>query len=368
MGRLRLENLDLWYTQTVHAVDDVNLIIEDGEFCVLLGPSGCGKTSTLRMIAGFITPSSGAIWLDDQRIDPLYPGDRNISMVFQSYALYPNRTISQQFKFALKKLNLPKDEVQKRIDDTAQFMHLEEYLDQYPAALSSGQRQRVGVGRALIRQPRLFLMDEPLSQLDARLRVETRGTLRHLQKELDITTVYVTHDQLEAQGVADKIVVMDRGRILQVGSPREIYENPSTLFVAGFIGTPSMNFATGNLEKTESGWYFQHPEFQLKLQPQVLDRFERIPEPGSEIVFGIRPEHIQTTMEKNDYTVPTKIYMVEPQSNELILDVSLNGLIFKTRQDKRELGFRPKLEQDVYIMPNQDKLLIFDEQTEARLV
>ncbi len=368
MGKLRLENLDLWYTQTVHAVDDVNLVVEDGEFCVLLGPSGCGKTSTLRMIAGFITPSSGEIWLDDKRIDPLYPGDRNISMVFQSYALYPNQTLRQQFAFALKKLNLPKDEVQKRINDTAQFMQLEDYLDQRPTALSSGQRQRVAVGRALIRQPRLFLMDEPLSQLDARLRVETRGALRHLQKELGITTVYVTHDQLEAQGVADKIVVMDRGRILQVGSPREIYNNPTTLFVAGFIGTPSMNFARGTLDKSEQGWYFQHSEFQLGLRSEVLDRFGRLPEPGIEVVIGIRPEHIDTTLHKSDYAVPAKIDLVEPQSNELILDVSLDGVPFKTRQDKRELGFRPALDQDVYITPNQDKLLIFDEQTEVRLV
>jgi multiple sugar transport system ATP-binding protein len=211
-------------------------------------------------------------------------------------------------------------------------------------------------------------MDEPLSQLDARLRVETRGALRHLQKELGITTVYVTHDQLEAQGVADKIVVMDRGRILQVGSPREIYEDPSTLFVAGFIGTPSMNFARGTLEKAERGWHFQHPEFQLGLKPAVLDRFERIPESGAEIVIGIRPEHIETTLQESNYSVPAKIDLVEPQSNELILDISLGGTPFKTRQDKRELGFRPELEQEVYIIPNQNKLLIFDEQTEARLV
>ncbi len=368
MAQLVLENLDLWYSKTVHAVDDVCLTIEDGELCVLLGPSGCGKTSTLRMVAGFISPTSGAIYLDGQRIDHLYPGDRNIAMVFQSYALYPNMTVGQQLAFALKKAGLSASEIDERIDQTAEFMQMQDYLDRYPQALSSGQRQRVAVGRALIRRTKLFLMDEPLSQLDARLRVETRGNLRHLQQELGITTVYVTHDQMEAQGLADKIVVMDRGQIQQVGSPTQIYEDPANLFVAGFIGTPPMNFFEGELVQEEAGLYFYHSQFKLKLQPEILDKLGRRYEPGQAVVIGLRPEFIRLKATEAANAITAEVYVLEPQSNEYIVDLHIDGLLLvKMRQDKRELGFKPEVGQKIWMIFRQERMHIFDKQTGSRL-
>lgn len=367
MARLVLEELDLWYGKTVHAVDRVSLTIEDGELCVLLGPSGCGKTSTLRMIAGFITPTSGSILLDGQHIEHLYPGDRNIAMVFQSYALYPNMTVRHQLTFALKKSGISASEMQGRIHQMAEFMHMQDYLDRYPQALSSGQRQRVAVGRALIRRPKLFLMDEPLSQLDARLRVETRSNLRRLQQELGITTVYVTHDQMEAQGLADKIVVMNRGRVQQVGSPLEIYEDPVNLFVAGFIGTPPMNFIEGKLSAEQDGCYFHHPEFKLRLQGIVLGKLGDAPQFDREVVIGIRPEHIQLSPREESGTVAAEVYVLEPQSNEYVVDLHLGKLLLKMRQDKRELGFKPEIGQKVWMTFRQERMHLFDKNTGARL-
>jgi multiple sugar transport system ATP-binding protein len=374
VAHLRLEELDLWYSKTVHAVDRVSLTIEDGELCVLLGPSGCGKTSTLRMVAGFITPSSGSIYLDGQRIEHLYPGDRDIAMVFQSYALYPHLTVRQQLAFALKKSGITAGEIEQRVQQTAEFMHMQDYLDRYPQALSAGQRQRVAVGRALIRRPKLFLMDEPLSQLDARLRVETRGNLRRLQQELGITTVYVTHDQVEAQGLADKIVVMNQGRIQQAGSPTEVYEDPTNLFVAGFIGTPPMNFIAGKLSSPvagEDGVYFQHPEFKLKLQASLLEKLDAGRDFGKEVVIGLRPEHIRLSPKEEPNTIPAEVYVLEPQSNEYIVDLYLGGLLLKTRQDKRELErelkLKPEIGQKVWMTFRQDRMHLFDKSTGSRL-
>ncbi|UCG11444.1 MAG: ABC transporter ATP-binding protein [Deltaproteobacteria bacterium] len=368
MARLVLEELDLWYSTTVHAVDHVSLVVEDGELCVLLGPSGCGKTSTLRMVAGFIIPTSGAIYLDDKRIEYLYPGDRNIAMVFQSYALYPNKTVRQHLAFALKKAGLSASEIEQRIQQTAEFMHMEDYLDRRPQALSSGQQQRVAVGRALIRRPKLFLMDEPLSQLDARLRVETRSNLRRLQQDLGITTVYVTHDQMEAQGLADKIVVMDRGRIQQVGSPIEIYEDPVNLFVAGFIGTPPMNFIEGELIPEDSGLCFNHPEFKLRLQPALLDKLDDGHKlDGRQAVIGIRPEYVQLAPEEEPNAIPAEVYVLEPQSNEYVVDLHMGEIPLKMRQDKRELGFKPEIGRRVWMRFRQNRMHLFDKNTGARL-
>ncbi len=367
MTQLVLENLHLWYSQTVHAVDDVNLTVETGEFCVLLGPSGCGKTSTLRMIAGFIQPSRGQIYLDGDRVEHLYPGDRNISMVFQSYALYPNLTVRQQLNFALRKLKLSKEEVERRIQETAEFMHLTEILNRYPQNLSAGQRQRVAVGRALIRRPLIFLMDEPLSQLDARLRIETRSNLRRLQKELGITTIYVTHDQQEAQGLADKIVVMDRGRIMQVDSPKGVYEDPSNYFVAGFIGTPPMNFAEGTLEQVNGKWCLKNPDFQFFLQSELLNHLRGEPVAGQPIILGVRPENIRILSSPDDEDLQAEVFLVEPQSNEYIVDLHFADLVFKMRQDKKELGFRPEIGQRVGMKLIQSQALIFEKESGERI-
>ncbi|MBM4467051.1 MAG: ABC transporter ATP-binding protein [Chloroflexi bacterium] len=373
MSKVVLEHLHCWYGPT-HAVDDVNLVVEDGELCVLLGPTGCGKTSTLRMIAGFVRPASGDIYLDGQRINDLYPGDRNIAMIFQSYALYPHMTVREQFAFPLKASRMSAQEIKERIQETADFLHMHEFLDRYPGELSAGQQQRVAVGRALIRRPKLFLMDEPLSQLDARLRVEMRATLRRLQQDLGITTIYVTHDQLEAQSVADKIVVMNLGRIQQIGSSLEIYGNPANLFVAGFIGSPPMNFLDCHLEQREGQVYVCNDNFAFPLRPDLARRVEQTLKVSQtfrvsqQLVLGIRPEHIRLSPEAKANAIPTEVYVLEPQSNELVVDLKLGDLILKARGDKREMGFRPQLSQQVWMEFQQEHLHLFDKDSEDCII
>ena len=366
MSRVVLEHLHCWYGQT-HAVDDFSLVIEDGELCVLLGPTGCGKTSTLRMVAGFVRPAAGDIYLDDERINDLYPGDRNIAMIFQSYALYPHKTVREQFAFPLKATRLPAQEIEERIKETADFLHMHDFLDRHPGELSAGQQQRVAVGRALIRRPKVFLMDEPLSQLDARLRIEMRATLRRLQQDLGITTIYVTHDQLEAQSVADKIVIMRLGRIQQVGSPVEIYSDPANLFVAGFIGSPPMNFFDCHLEQREGQVYVRSANFAFPLKPELAHRVRGVPT-EQQLVLGIRPEHIQLNTEARVNAIPAEVYVLEPQSNELVVDLKFGDLILKMRGDKREMGFRPRLNQEVWMEFQQEHLRLFDKDSEACII
>ncbi len=366
MSRVVLEHLHCWYGPT-HAVDDFSLVIEDGELCVLLGPTGCGKTSTLRMVAGFVRPASGDIYLDGERINDLYPGDRNIAMIFQSYALYPHMTVRQQFAFPLKATKMPAQEIEQRIKETADFLHMHEFLERYPGELSAGQQQRVAVGRALIRRPKVFLMDEPLSQLDARLRVEMRATLRRLQQDLGITTIYVTHDQLEAQSVADKIVVMNLGCIQQVGSPVDIYSDPANLFVAGFIGSPPMNFLDCHLGRREGQVYVQNDHFAFPLRPDLAERVTDIAA-EQQLVLGIRPEHIQLSPQARANAIPTEVYVLEPQSNELVVDLKLGDLILKMRGDKREMGFRPQVSQQVWMEFQQEHLHLFDKSSEDCII
>ncbi len=365
MATLVLEKLNLWYGKHTHAVRDVDLTVEDGELCVFLGPSGCGKTSTLRMIAGFLTPTSGKIYLDGQVINDLYPGDRNVAMIFQSYALYPHMTVQEQLAFPLyAKGKRTKQEVTQKVREIAHFLHLEDLLHRYPRELSTGEQQRVAIGRALIRQPKLFLMDEPLSQLDARLRVEMRAQLRKLQQELKITTIYVTHDQTEAQGLADKIMVMNVGRVQQIGKPTEIYENPHNLFVAGFIGMPAMNFWRGTVTTSSSEVTFQGRGITLPLPPSLLPLFGTYT--TQEAVMGIRPEHLHPVATSQG-AWPGEVYLVEPQSNEFILDLKVGEEIVKVRVDKRKLPLRPTEGHIMFIKPEEEHVYFFDPSSEKRI-
>jgi multiple sugar transport system ATP-binding protein len=369
VARLELEQLDCWYG-TTHAVDHIDLLVEDGELCVLLGPSGCGKTSTLRMIAGFVRPADGEVYVDGQPISHLYPGDRNIAMVFQSYALYPHKTVREHFVFPLIPAKTPKPEIEQRVGEMADFLDMHDLLDRYPSELSSGQQQRVAIGRALIRRPQLFLLDEPLNNLDERLRAETRANLRRLQQDLKITTVYVTHDQVEAQALADKVVVMDVGHIRQVGSPQQIYRHPADLFVAGFIGTPPMNFIECHLEREDSQTLLRNAHFSLTASADLASRAESLPE-GKELILGVRPEHIQILdrppQEPAHGMLPAEVYVLEPHSNELVLDLKMGNIILKAREDKSDLGFRPQVGQQVWMRFLQDKLHLFDRETEKQL-
>ena len=292
MATLDLININKIYDNGVQAVFDFNLHIEDKEFIVFVGPSGCGKSTTLRMIAGLEDISSGELFIDGELMNDVAPKDRNIAMVFQSYALYPHMTVYDNMAFGLKLRKFPKEEIKEKVEAAAEILGLTAYLDRKPKALSGGQRQRVALGRAIVRNAKVFLMDEPLSNLDAKLRVTMRSEIIKLHANLNATTIYVTHDQIEAMTMASRIVVMKDGYIQQVGAPKEIYDNPANIFVAGFIGTPPMNFINGS-SNDEGVFTVEGTNITLMIpekQLSVLKENNLIDKP---VVLGIRPEHIK---------------------------------------------------------------------------
>jgi len=288
VAEIVLDKVTKEYPDGARAVSDVDLEIADGEFIILVGPSGCGKSTTLNMIAGLEDISDGELRIGGERVNEKAPKDRDIAMVFQSYALYPHMTVRENIAFPLTLAKVPKDEITRKVDEAARILDLGQHLDRKPANLSGGQRQRVAMGRAIVRSPKAFLMDEPLSNLDAKLRVQMRTEIARLQKRLGTTTVYVTHDQTEAMTLGDRVVVMRGGLVQQVGAPQDLYDHPANLFVAGFIGSPSMNFVPGQIENGSIRTPFG--EFRL---PD--DRWERVRrhDPSREVVVGIRPEHFE---------------------------------------------------------------------------
>ena len=290
MATLSLKHIDKIYDNNVQAVFDFNLEIKDKEFIVFVGPSGCGKSTTLRMVAGLEDISAGELYIDDQLMNDVAPKDRNIAMVFQSYALYPHMTVYDNMAFGLRLRKVPKDVIDQKVNDAAAKLGLTPYLNRKPKALSGGQRQRVALGRAIVRDAKVFLMDEPLSNLDAKLRVQMRSELIRLHNSLATTTIYVTHDQIEAMTMASRIVVMKDGYIQQVGAPKEIYDNPINVFVAGFIGTPSMNFVHGTV--SEEGVFSTPDGHKLYVPAKKLEAIKKAGLVGGDIIFGIRPEDI----------------------------------------------------------------------------
>jgi multiple sugar transport system ATP-binding protein len=287
MAEIVLEHVNKIYTDGSTAVKDLNLTIADGEFLILVGPSGCGKTTTLNMIAGLEDISSGELRIGGERMNEKAPKDRDIAMVFQSYALYPHMTVRQNIAFPLTLAKMKKSEIAQKVSETAKTLDLTELLDRKPSQLSGGQRQRVAMGRAIVRHPKAFLMDEPLSNLDAKLRVQMRGEIARLQRRLGATTVYVTHDQTEAMTLGDRVVVMHSGVAQQIGTPDELYERPVNLFVAGFIGSPAMNFFPATL--TPPGLTL--PFGEVMLTPEVAQMIARHPKTEN-IIVGVRPEHL----------------------------------------------------------------------------
>ena len=290
MATLSLRNVDKIYDNNVQAVFGFTLDIEDKEFIVFVGPSGCGKSTTLRMIAGLEDISAGEFYIDGELMNDVAPKDRNIAMVFQSYALYPHMTVYENMAFGLRLRKVPKDIIDAKVRDAAEKLGLTPYLQRKPKALSGGQRQRVALGRAIVRDAKVFLMDEPLSNLDAKLRVQMRSELIRLHNSLATTTIYVTHDQIEAMTMASRIVVMKDGYIQQVGAPKEIYDNPINVFVAGFIGTPSMNFVHGVV--SEEGVFTTPDGHKLYVPEAKLEAVKKDGMVGKDIIFGIRPEDI----------------------------------------------------------------------------
>jgi multiple sugar transport system ATP-binding protein len=294
VAKIVLDGIDKIYSGGVKAVDNLNLEIKDGEFMVLVGPSGCGKSTALRMMAGLEDISGGTLTIGDRVVNDLAPKDRDIAMVFQNYALYPHMTVEQNLAFGLQLRGTPKPEIKTRVAEAAKMLGLEPYLKRKPAALSGGQRQRVAMGRAIVREPQAFLMDEPLSNLDAKLRVSMRASLSQLHERLGVTTVYVTHDQVEAMTLGDRVAVLRDGKLQQVDTPSRLFDNPVNLFVAGFIGSPSMNFADADLVRDDAGVHVSFAGFKLPVPAEVLATKVGLESyVGKRLIVGIRPSDFE---------------------------------------------------------------------------
>ncbi len=353
MANVSIETVRKAYgaTDVIHGVD-VEII--DGEFVTLVGPSGCGKSTLLRMIAGLESISAGEIKIGGRVVNDVAPKDRDIAMVFQNYALYPHRTVAANMSFALKLKRVPKAEIQKRIDQAAEILGLSHLLDRYPRELSGGQRQRVAMGRAIVRDPQVFLFDEPLSNLDAKLRVAMRAEIKALHQRLKTTTVYVTHDQIEAMTMADRIVVLHDGRVEQVGTPLELYDFPVNLFVASFIGSPSMNILKGTIKGGTQ------PSFQTDTGMKLPLRTAPAGSEGMQVSYGMRPEHIQIS----DEGVPAEVVVLEPTGSETQLMLKAGGYDV-TAIVKDRIHAKPG--DTVRISPRLDTIHLFDTTTGQRL-
>ncbi|AEG62059.1 ABC transporter ATP-binding protein [Desulforamulus ruminis] len=321
MAEVILKNIEKRYGDFV-AVADFDLTIENGEFLVLVGPSGCGKSTTLRMVAGLDDPTGGEIHIGNKNVTDLEPKDRDIAMVFQSYALYPHKNVYENMAFALRIKKLPKEEIDARVKKAAEMLGISHLLHRQPKELSGGQRQRVALGRAIVRQPAVFLMDEPLSNLDAKLRVVMRAELIKLHRKLASTVIYVTHDQTEAMTMGSRIVVMKDGHIMQIGKPTDIYDSPKSMFVAGFIGSPPMNFLKGTLYRKESAIHFKTEGVDVPLPSHLLQVAESYL--NKEVLLGIRPENLYPACE-NDHEMSCLVEVVEHVGAEYILHAKTTG-------------------------------------------
>ena len=363
MAYLSLKDINKIYPNGFHAVHDFNLEIEKGEFIVFVGPSGCGKSTTLRMIAGLEDISKGDFLIDGVRANEKGPRDRGIAMVFQSYALYPQMTVYDNLAFGLTLQGIDEDIIEKKVKNVAGILGLTDYLDRLPKALSGGQRQRVAVGRAIVRNPKVFLFDEPLSNLDAKLRVQMRAEISNLHNRLQATMIYVTHDQVEALTMADKIVVMKLGVIQQIGGPMELYNEPDNKFVAGFIGSPPMNFIVVDVVKEDGKVYLKSPSFRLETtdaQAKFL-----APYVGNKVTFGIRPEDVEYSHQPQDgKTINGNVSVVEPLGSETQVYVATDNANIVGKIDPSVI---PTVGEKVALIVNMEKARFFDVETELRI-
>jgi multiple sugar transport system ATP-binding protein len=350
-------------------VKDLNLDIKDQEFLVLVGPSGCGKSTTLRMIAGLEDISSGNLLIAGRRVNDVAPKDRDIAMVFQSYALYPHMSVYDNMAFGLKLRHTPKEQIKKRVQEAAQLLEIGHLLDRKPKQLSGGQRQRVALGRAIVREPKVFLMDEPLSNLDAKLRVQTRTTISKLHQRLQTTVIYVTHDQTEAMTMADRIVVLKDGILQQEPtSPQELYDHPENMFVAGFIGSPPMNFFDGTVNGSGETLMLDAGSFQVNVPAMYASDLAAYT--GKEVVFGIRPEHISDARYTDSHInasnkTPVNVDVVEPMGSEVYIYLTSGNHSFQARVDSRT---RVRPNDQIEVVFDADHLHIFDKQTQVSIL
>lgn len=364
MAEVKLKNIAKTYDGKTMIVEDVSFDIYDTEFLVLVGPSGCGKSTILRMIAGLEEISGGDLFIDEKRVNDLQPKDRDIAMVFQNYALYPHMTVYKNMAFGLKIKKVPKKEIDERVRKAAEVLEITELLDRRPGAMSGGQRQRVAIGRAIVRDPKVFLFDEPLSNLDAKLRVAMRVELQKLHQKLNATMVYVTHDQTEAMTLGDRIVVLKDGDIMQIGTPMELYHQPQNIFVAGFIGSPPINFIKGMVIKDDKTWFYQEKsglKIDLsKVKSETIHKYI-----DKEVVMGIRPENIKSHPGASDnyfYKQKAKVIALEQMGNEILVYAQLGNeqLIARFSPDAKV-----QVETSADLHFNLEKVSFFDSETEA---
>jgi multiple sugar transport system ATP-binding protein len=361
MATVRLDRVRKIYPNGHVAVDDASFDIAEGELLVLVGPSGCGKTTLLRMIAGLEAISSGTLSIGGQVVNDVAPKDRDIAMVFQNYALYPHMTVAENLGFGLRLRGKQADDIDRRVRDAARLLELENRLDAVPAALSGGQRQRVALGRALVREPKVFLLDEPLSNLDAKLRLSMRVEIARLHRQLGTTTIYVTHDQVEAMTLGQRIVVLDGGKIQQIDTPMNLYDRPANLFVAGFLGSPAMNLLRGTLQQ-EDGWQLVMPNATVPLG--TLDARARTLKPwlGRHVVVGVRPEDLQPTSHATALTADVEV--VEPIGNEVFLNLRLGDQALVSRVAPSQ-HVTPGSELSFHI--DVERIHFFDPESGARI-
>ena len=366
MAKVTIKNLKKNYGK-VEAVKGLNLECKDKEFLCLLGPSGCGKSSTLRIVAGIEEMTSGEIYIDDVLINDIHPSKRDIAMVFETYALYPHKKVFENMAYPLRIRKTPMDEIKTRVAKAAEILEISALLDRYPRQLSGGQKQRVAIGRAIVRNPKVFLMDEPISHLDAKLRAHMRGELKHLQKELSQTFIYVTHDQLEAMAMADRIAVMNQGELQQYDVPDMIFNKPANMFVAGFVGDPPMNFINCDLTST-GGWKLMHESFEIKLTEQVTKKIQSKgakTNNGKKVVLGMRPELIEVKNERvSQEDIQGEIYITEPLGSDLIVDVALGKERVKV---KTAATFKGDRRDPVFMSISPENIHLFDAETTLSL-
>ncbi|HPT15722.1 MAG TPA: sn-glycerol-3-phosphate ABC transporter ATP-binding protein UgpC [Kiritimatiellia bacterium] len=367
MAKVVLENVFKIYPGDVTAVHDANLEIQDQEFVVLVGPSGCGKSTTLRMVAGLEDISKGAIFIDGKKVNDIPPKDRDIAMVFQNYALYPHMSVYNNMAFGLKLRKYPKAEIHKRVMEAAEILGIVDYLERKPKALSGGQRQRVAVGRAIVRKPKAFLFDEPLSNLDAKMRVQMRAEISKLHARLKSTMIYVTHDQIEAMTMGDRIVVMKDGWIQQVDTPLNIYNHPANQFVAGFIGSPPMNFFKGRIVRQGNAVFFEEGTFRLALGAQAAAKMAA--HDGQTVAMGIRPENVDERSAKPGadpaHVVKATVEVVEMMGSEVYLYASTGQTGFTARVDS---SCRKQIGDPVEVVLDADRLHFFGGADEKALL
>lgn len=368
MANVSLKHIYKVYTGNVTAVKDFNLEIEDKEFIVFVGPSGCGKSTTLRMIAGLEEISQGELYIADKLMNDVAPKDRDIAMVFQNYALYPHMSVYDNMAFGLKLRKVPKEEIDKKVKEAAKVLDISHLLDRKPKALSGGQRQRVALGRAIVREPKVFLMDEPLSNLDAKLRVQMRTEIAKLHKKLQTTFIYVTHDQTEAMTMGTRIVVMKDGIIQQVDSPQNIYDHPQNVFVAGFIGSPQMNFIDGKLVEKDGKVSVAFGEDTITLPDDKAKLAKDAGYVGKDVIMGIRPESIDDGEEfiskHKDATLTASVEVTELMGSETYIYLSKGKVSLTIRVDGTS---KAKSGDKITIAMEEDKIHIFDKETESTI-